>query len=373
MVSTIEIYNDLMALCSKNDAFFYNDFSLNGQTYRVFDYRLASYTDWLNPSALECRGITFQVNDNGEMIKCASRPFRKFFNFKECPFTMNLNLDSIVSIQAKMDGSLITTMKIPGGFYLKSKGSLFSPQAIAANELINTPKFKHLRQFVSDCAFWGFTVCMEYTAPNNRIVIGYTEPNLTLLAIRNNETGDYMDLREAARANGHQVVNFCVDEIVGKVDDKAAFIESIKTMQGIEGFVCHMADGLSFKVKTDAYTALHKLKDSINSVPQLFECVLTGASDDLRSAYYDDEVAIQQINKMETFVTTLYNETVRYIEDTFNKNKHLDRKEFAIQCKEEMPSHLFGLVMNLYLGRKNDYVEFFIKNRIQYGITQDKF
>ncbi|UQJ95715.1 RNA ligase 1 and tail fiber attachment catalyst [Klebsiella phage CPRSB] len=33
-----------------------------GTPVRIFNYRMASYTDWLKPGALECRGIMFEMD-----------------------------------------------------------------------------------------------------------------------------------------------------------------------------------------------------------------------------------------------------------------------------------------------------------------------
>ncbi|MFK5282445.1 hypothetical protein ACI3PL_23080, partial [Lacticaseibacillus paracasei] len=42
----------------------------------------------------------------------------------------------------------------------------------------------------------GFTTIFEWTAPENRIVIGYDKTELTLLAVRNINSGQYFDLHQ---------------------------------------------------------------------------------------------------------------------------------------------------------------------------------
>ncbi|WP_333997418.1 RNA ligase, partial [Pseudomonas aeruginosa] len=67
--------------------FFYKDFtSPFGTQFRIFSYNFASYTDWCLDDALECRGIMFEIDENGP-VRIASRPMEKFFNLNETPFT----------------------------------------------------------------------------------------------------------------------------------------------------------------------------------------------------------------------------------------------------------------------------------------------
>ena len=56
------LYDELMALQS-NEAFYFVDQSVGDCDYRIFLYRLASYTEFCLPGALESRGITFLMKD----------------------------------------------------------------------------------------------------------------------------------------------------------------------------------------------------------------------------------------------------------------------------------------------------------------------
>ena len=83
-----KLYDDLMALVEESEAFYYKDFLAEGVIYRIFNYRLASYTEFLRPGALECRGHMFEVTDDSRearAIRLASLPVEKFFNLNENP------------------------------------------------------------------------------------------------------------------------------------------------------------------------------------------------------------------------------------------------------------------------------------------------
>ena len=85
-----------MALVETNEAFYYKDFTKENSIYRIFNYRLASYTDFQLPGALECRGTMFEINEDGEPIRLASLPMEKFFNLNEVPSDINTLGEALV-------------------------------------------------------------------------------------------------------------------------------------------------------------------------------------------------------------------------------------------------------------------------------------
>jgi T4 RnlA family RNA ligase len=139
--------------------------------YQVFLYRWASYSRWtLDEFAVESRGITFQMEDN-QPERLVSWPFEKFFNLHENPMTTNVDLSNPKEILLKEDGSLISTVDTHKGLWLKSKGSFHSPQAQQALQLLQTENYQDLHCWVKKLVKLGFTVNMEYTAPQNWIVV----------------------------------------------------------------------------------------------------------------------------------------------------------------------------------------------------------
>jgi len=365
-----ELFDNLMKLPELSEAFYSVDQILGSITYRIFLYRLASYSDWMHADAIESRGITFRM-DGDTPVDMVSRPLHKFFNLHENPFTMDLDLSTleISSIQDKRDGSLISSMIGENGVWLKSKGSLFSEQAQAANALLLTDEYESLKDFLYLMIAENITVSMEYTAPTNRIVIGYMEPALSVLALRHNDTGTYIPL-EFWEHDAGDAARFFVKNIADGIIDKEDFINNIPYMDKIEGFVIH-ADNISFKVKTEWYMVLHHLKDSINSQRRLYEAVVYETIDDVRAQFYDDPLALQTISDMEALVAPIYNNMVALVSNFYENNKHLDRKEYAIKGQAECGKLYFGLAMGLYLGREPDYKGHMVKYRKDYGIKED--
>lgn len=200
----IKLYSDLMNLASSNnEAFFYKDQFLDDVTYRVFSYRLASYTDFCLPNATESRGIMFELGEEGNPIRLASMPMNKFWNVNENLFTMNLDFKNPKQIMLKMDGSLISTYIHKDDLMLKSKTSLSSEHARNAMKYLS--KKRDLQDTLLELTTLEYTVNMEYTSPepNMRIVIGYQEPKLTILNIRDNRTGEYVSIEDLESEYGN--------------------------------------------------------------------------------------------------------------------------------------------------------------------------
>jgi RNA ligase len=350
-----KLYQNLMQLVTTNEAFYYVDHVINNVIYRVFTYRLASYTDFLNPDALECRGHMFRLD--GDAVKLVSLPFTKFFNINENPMTMDLDLSSINFAHDKRDGSLIATFKHDDMICLKSKTAIASDQALDATKVMHADQ--RLFDVITDFVNQDYTVIMEYTAPDNRIVLPYQNKELKILGVRNNKHGEYIDYEQLYADIPEYMVDDYTASINGTVED---FIASIPSMKGIEGFVIGLPSGQRIKIKTEEYLALHRAKDSVYSNKRLFEVVLNEASDDLRSMFHDDEYVINRITEMENIVGHAYNGLVNSVEQYYSNNKELDRKSYAIKGQQELTKTAFNLAMMKYTGKKPDYKNMLLKN-----------
>lgn len=367
------LYNDLMNLCQPEDSpFYFVDHSLDGVAYRVFTYRLGQYSDFVKPSARECRGHMFEIDASGNYIRMAALPQEKFFNYQENPFTMGLDFSNGVElIMDKVDGSLISSFLHKGQVKLKSKTSLSSEQAMAAEVYLAGNKALH--RFLSVMAENGYTVNMEFTSPQYRIVIPHQVENLTVLNLRHNGNGERMPHAViAAMMDEYGCKQHLVRNFADKIDDPKVFVESVAAMtETIEGFVVKLKNGETFKVKTNSYVALHKLKDSIGSPRALFEVVVNEAHDDAKAAFANDHYVVSQIEAMEKVVAKIYADLKVHVVGFYNANKELDRKSFAIKGQTDLPKLYFGLAMTLYLGKEINYKEFLIKHYKDFGIKDE--
>jgi len=367
------LYSNLMNLVEGNEAFFFNDWELGGNWYRNFNYCLASYTDFCATDALECRGIMFEISEGGgnaTMVRLASIGFPKFFNAGENPFTMDIDLSTVVELADKADGSLITTYMDDGVLRVKTKGSLTSDQAINANAFLRLDENAQFRAELIKGEQLGFTIICEWVSSAHRIVLPYFKPELRVLGVRSREDGSFIHFDDIDCEHFPETLDRWTKII--ETDDTEAYIKSVSDMQHIEGVVARLPSGQYFKVKSLWYLALHRTKDSITIPRRLFECVLEEASDDLRTLFHDDELAIKMIEDMEAFVEQKYNHMVDSVERFYERNKHMERKEFAILGQEELNRMYFGLAMQRYVGKDVDYKTFLKGKWKQLGLTDEK-
>jgi RNA ligase len=137
----------------------------------------------------ECRGLKFYPDGT-----IAARPFHKFFNIGEREETQPHFLDFTQehTIMTKLDGSMIHPMKVGNSIRWMSKMGI-TDVALQAEEFIKD-NINYL-DFVS----WGInnslTPIFEWCSRKQKIVIDYPQDSLTLLAVRHNITGEYLQIQ----------------------------------------------------------------------------------------------------------------------------------------------------------------------------------
>lgn len=361
----LKLYEDLMILCDTTEVFYYQDVNLDDSIYRIFNYRLASYTDFLRPNALECRGHMFEIGSN---FRLASWCQHKFFNYLENPMTMNIDLSQIDKIEHKLDGSLISTYLHNNELRLKSKGALFSDQAIAATQWLDLPENLEFKTDLYNNVISEQTVNIEWTSPYNRIVVGYIDPRLFVLNIRNNIDGSYIEITP-----NHPLFKYTKPPVDLNGLDKTNFVNNIPNIvDDIEGYVIKLTNGLWMKIKTNKYKQLHTIKSNINSPRVLLEAIIDENIDDMRVAFKDDIVAMKIIDEMQIRVNHIYNSMVKEVEDFYNINKHLERKEFAIKGQAELDKRYFGLVMSKYQDKDPQYKQYLKSKWKSFGFKDEQ-
>ena len=362
-------YNNLMDLIKNDESFFFKDFNLQDKTYRIMNYHLASWTSFQSPSALNCRGIMYDVTDPTN-VKLVSLPPEKFFNYEEggVDHTKGKFGDKMV----KMDGSLISTYTHEGEIYFKSKGSLFSSQALDAMKLVSKEEHSSFKEELKKLVDMGYTVNLEYTSPENRIVVPYQEEKLTVLSVRSHLDGqNYFatKLKKLLDQHGLHTVksNMVVHESLhDKPLEHSKFVDDVRAEQEGEGYVVEIVidESISYltKIKNLKYIALHHTKDSVNSPKRLFEAVIEEGTDDLRSMFADDPYVLNKVEEMEKLVQPIFNHIIKTVEGFCEENKELSRKDYAIKAKSEHPEYM-GMLMNAYLNQPIDYKTFAKKHR----------
>ena len=86
-------------------------------------------------------------------------------------------------------------------------------------------------------------------------------------------------------------------------------------------------------------------------------------SDDLRALFQDDPINLQRIDAMEQEVRPKYNRMLKTIEEFYQNNKHLSKRDYNHLIKTTPDVGVYSsLLTNLYAGEQNDYKGFAMKH-----------
>jgi len=318
----------------------------------TFNYRLPQYSDFIHDEIdyREMRGLTFVFNKDGSLYK-RYLLMRKFWNINQVPESMYHVIKDykLKSCYNKEDGSLISFIQLPNGKVVtKTKMGFDNEQTIDAEKIYNTNSA--IKEFVNWCLDNDIVSMWEFVSFKNRIVLNYDKANLILLRLRDNKTGNYLDIEEY-RGKGFDVAeqeNYTLDE----------FMELSETLTDKEGCVFTMTDKFGidwmFKQKTQWYFDRHNLvTNEINREDYVIKAILTDVIDDIVAQLdkENDADKIAFINNIEEIVSEFLKERIAEVEDLISKYKG-DKKDFALRYKKDKN---FGKAMVVINGKNDVY------------------
>lgn len=224
----------------------------------IFNYsRTCQYDRMWDDITLNCRGLILDTKGN-----VVARPFPKFFNMEELSDSQIPN--ESFEVFEKMDGSLGIWFHYEGDWYMATRGSFTSEQAIKGMEIAKRYNYDKI-------CVPGFTYLFEILYPENRIVVDYgKDERLVLLAIVNPE-GNEIPYDEI-EMDGWDIVN--------RYDGINDFTK-LKGMisNDAEGYVIRFRSGMRMKIKGDEYVRLHKILTNF-STTDIWELLRTNGNMD---------------------------------------------------------------------------------------------
>lgn len=323
---------------------------VDGFPVEIVSYMIGDKELWDDPAALETRGNAYDVQ-TGECI-CACFP--KFFNVGERVDTQpDIVKDSFIEVFEKRDGSMVTPALINDKIYWKTKKSFYSEVALLAQSLV--PDNINL---MSWSCLPLYTPIFEFTHPDTRIVLDYgNEPNFTLLAIRENETGKFLSWIQMM--NFSKAFNIPVIKKFEKSWDE--LMHDVENAVGIEGYVLVLEDGRRVKLKTQWYLEMHRTMTELRE-RDVVEAVLNESVDDMKSLLSSQGKDLAPIEKIEKQVA----EEIAVIRDQVGNivrvNSGKSVKDVAIENKD---NPLFSLIMSEFRGKEANYTDYWKRNRLQ--------
>ena len=301
--------------------------------YSVIDYNFARADSFDDPVRLECRGIKFAPD--GRIL---ARPLAKFFNVGERPDTQphQLDFDQPHVVMEKMDGSMIHPAFVEGRLRFMTRMGCTDHAAKAE---------RHLTEDIREWCYANpdLTPIFEWTAPDNRIVVPYVDSKLTLLAVRELQSGHYLsryDLEGVALQLGVAAVPL---HTAG-----ADFLAHARAVRGMEGFVVRFANGLWVKVKGEDYVLKHKAKESVLQEKNVLALVLRGELDDVLPLLEPGDR--QAVEAYRDSVLRGVFETSDHLDHVVRRSADLSQKDFATTAVPAMPGEFRSLAFKVRAG-----------------------
>jgi RNA ligase len=252
--------DEALRIVASNEAFEASSFERNGYRIYNFGYRLPSYMDFEDPipgsglKAHELRGLTFIEAPDGSVSRHLL--LRKFHALNQTTgFMLKDIIDKpdkkIVSCSEKLDGSIVRFISIGNEILARTKSSFSGPHARLAQELMaNT---SGLRDFIHDAHQQGLAPIFEMIGPEWKIVVEYDNTELRLIQMRDETTGELVDIANHPIMQKHDIQT----SLVPGIRTMEQVMEYQETRKGVEGLVVLFSDNSLMKCKTRWYDDFH--------------------------------------------------------------------------------------------------------------------
>jgi RNA ligase len=334
--------------------------------YTVINYNVMMADTFDCNIRRECRGIIFDTV-TGNIIR---RPFHKFFNVNEREETQDhaVNLSRRHAILEKLDGSMIAPFIVNGQMIWGTKMGATDVAKPVEEFVVRNPDYI---EFAEEAIHNGLTPIFEWCSRKQRIVIDYPEDQLILIAIRDLKTGNYWLPPEHLIIMGGDWNIPVVRQFEPQTDMKE-FIEYVRNLEDVEGFVVRFDDGHMLKLKCDWYIQIHKAKEAILQDRNIVELILDEKLDDVKAHLpAEDRDRLTQfesdfnlaVNKAVTGVVLVLN-TVRYMAH--------DRKTFALNYSHNVDGYTRPIVFkNFDSVIDSQKIAIDVRNTIRNNLTKN--
>lgn len=298
----------------------------------------------------ECRGLTFYKDG-----RIAARKFHKFFNVGERPETLPGEIDWAAShsLFLKEDGSMITPFWNGDELQWHTKmGDTDVAKLVwpVLDRWIKTGNPADYIGFAKYCRIQGLTPMFEFCSRSQRIVVDHPVDRMPLLAVRSNQTGEYLPYANLI-AYGH-TFNL---EVVGQhssanVGDIEYFLSQTAGEVGIEGYIIAFEDGHRLKVKTDKYRTIHRVVSDLASEKSVVRLIVEDKLDDAMPMLAEEDRTMvldfaRRFNEGIASSATAVDEYAR-----IGKEASDDQRGFALFVTTHVPERLRPLVFRAGAG-----------------------
>lgn len=319
-----------------------NEFTVaEKEGYTVINYNVMMSDSFDCNIRRECRGIIFD-SKTGDIIR---RPFHKFFNVNEREETQDhvVNMGREHAILEKLDGSMIAPFHVDGNLIWGTKmGATDVAKPVEEFVKNNAPYSAFARKMIA-C---GFTPIFEWCSRKQRIVLDYKEDTLILTAIRAINSGFYVPYQSMVA--DAEDFNIPVVRQFDPQTDMKAFLEYVRDLEDLEGFVVRFDDGHMLKLKCAWYVQIHKAKEAILQDRNIVELILDEKLDDVKAHLpAEDRDRLTQFESDINMAINISASDIRIWLDSLIRNG-VDRKTFALGQANEVNEYYRPIIFKLF-------------------------
>lgn len=233
-----------------------------------------------HPITLECRSLVLGSVDQGRTFFVVSRAFDRFFNYSENDYSPDI---SKLTCYEKLDGSLVSVFNYKGEWLYRTKSMIMPTLTINGFDRTWKDLIESTLQWDMLCTkrtFPAITLIFEVVGMENRVVVRYEEERAYLLAIRDNHTGDYLDIALAGMNTPRKYTFTSTEDCM----------KSVKELPNLEeGYVAYDEFGVPVcKIKSPAYLVAHRIKGEGLSPKRIRELVVINEQDEYLAVFPED-------------------------------------------------------------------------------------
>ncbi len=309
------------------------------ESYRVINYNVMFEDTFLHPEEegisvdekitrqmrRECRGIIFDAV-TGDIIR---RPYHKFKNVNEAPETQadRIDLSRPHRILEKLDGSMIAPFIVDGKMIWGTKMGATDVAKPVEEFVKNNPQYVEFAHFMIGR---GYTPIFEWCSRKQRIVLDYKEDQLILTAVRGIQDGLYAHLGGLQDVGAYHNIPVVRAFEMHKEMDMKAFLEYVRDLEDLEGFVVRFDDGHMLKLKCHWYLQIHKAKEAILQDRNIVELILEEHLDDIKAHLHAEDR--DRLTQFESNFNGLMDRGAKAISQTMFliRGANTERKDFAL-------------------------------------------
>ena len=273
----------------------------------------------------ECRSLVVEYSTLEERFRVVSRSFDRFFNLHETDKTCDI--PSCVAYE-KIDGSLVSVFYYKGEWLYRTKSMIMPELEINDTGLLWKELIESTIPLNSLTLLPANTYIFEVVSPENRVVTKYEERGAYLLGIRENRSGDYIEVSESTR----DILKGCGVQLPKRFKfssekDIEEFVNGLPDLQ--EGVVIYEDNVPILKVKSGAYLVAHRLRgETVINSKRIMDLIFMNEQDEFLAIFPE---YTEKFEKYEINLINLLDDCLGLWEDYGDIE---NQKDFALKVKD---------------------------------------